>query len=201
MISSQPTSIPRSRKPKTSLEYILWSPIHKRHDQLSTSVTTTTAGSSRLESLPRDIISQIALNLVIDNNRIGRSPSSLIPLFLTSKHIYSQISFESNPELYNRLFRVTFDFKALERRYSWMIQHLSDVAGRGRQVFDLFSDPKSWAIDYKTRWGMARRMKLIVEFDKVDLDGVCDRKQLEADLWNIWFLLTENGMFCFIVNQ
>jgi len=96
---------------------------------------------------------------------------------------------------------VTFDFKALERRYSWMIQHLSDVAGRGRQVFDLFSDPKSWAIDYKTRWGMARRMKLIVEFDKVDLDGVCDRKQLEADLWNIWFLLTENGMFCFIVNQ
>jgi hypothetical protein len=35
---------------------------------------------------------------------------------------------------------------------TWMQKHLAQQAGRGRKIFDLFSDPRSWAIDYKTRW-------------------------------------------------
>ena len=45
----------------------------------------------------------------------------------------------------------------------WMVNHLADVAGRGRKVFDLFSDPKSWAIDYKTRWEMTWRMRQVAK--------------------------------------
>jgi hypothetical protein len=123
----------------------------------------------------------------------NRHPSALIPFFLTSRTIYDSISFDNNPQLYNNLFRVTFDSSALDRRYEWMVKHLSSMAGRGRKVFDLFSDPRSWAIDYKTRWEQSYRMREVVKHGGFDIPGISSRDLLVADLWNIWFLLTENG--------
>ena len=152
---------------------------------------------SRFENLPRDIHALVAFHLVVDDNGLGRHPALLIPLFLTSRVVYDSISFDNNPQLYNKLFRATFDTSALDRRYNWMVIHLADMAGRGRKIFDLFSDPRSWAIDYKTRWDLSWRMREVVRRDTLEIPGVCDKDQLAADHWNVWFILTENGKIYF----
>jgi len=146
-----------------------------------------------LDTLPGDVLSLIAYHLVVDDQGVGRSPSALLPLWLTSRSVCDAISFEDNPKLYNNLFRATFDHAALTRRYDWMVHHVAEVAGRGRKVFDLFSDPRSWAVDYKTRWDQARRMRLVVKHGRIDDPAICDHDRLVADFWNVWFLLTENG--------
>jgi hypothetical protein len=64
---------------------------------------------------------------------------------------------------------------------------------KGKKMFKLFDDPRSWAHDYRSRWEMARRMKKVVQFGKLFVPGICDREQMMADLWNVWFLVTENG--------
>ncbi|KAK4685690.1 hypothetical protein P7C73_g4455, partial [Tremellales sp. Uapishka_1] len=152
------------------------------------------SGKTAFETLPKQLVALIAFHVVIDDSKpsIRPRPSSLIPLYLTSKSIYEAIAFDNNYQLYNALFRSTFDCAALKRRYDYMIQHLADVAGRGRMIFDLFQDPKSWAVDYKTRWELAWRMRQVVKHASVEIEGVCDRAQLTDDLWILWFIITEN---------
>jgi len=150
---------------------------------------------SRLETLPRALLAHIAYLVVVDNQGVGRHPSQLIPLQLTCRTIYNCISFDNNAQLYNNLFRATFDSSALDRRYEWMTKHVADMAGRGRKIFDLFADPRSWAIDYKTRWEQSWRMREVAKQQRLEIPGVSSRDQLVADLWNVWFLLTENGEF------
>ena len=69
------------------------------------------------EMLSRDTLARIAYHLVVDDNGIGRHPSVLIPLLLTNKIVYDAIAFDNNPQLYNNLYRATFDYAALIRRY------------------------------------------------------------------------------------
>lgn len=69
----------------------------------------------------------------------------------------------------------------------------SPAAMTAKQAFDLFGDPRSWAMDYKERWTTAKRMRLNVRMHSMVVPGSCDREDMMADLWNIWFLLTENG--------
>ncbi|KAL7419728.1 hypothetical protein Q5752_005644 [Cryptotrichosporon argae] len=140
--------------------------------------------ASRLASLPAPVLSRIAAAVVLSSPR--KHPSALVPLLRTCRAVHNALAFDANPALYNLLFRATFDYAALTRRYAWMIEHLADVAGRGRNIFDLFSQPRSWAIDYRTRWELARRMRLTIALDRLPADG------LAGDLWNAWFLLTEN---------
>jgi len=146
-----------------------------------------------LEALPREALALVAYHLVVDDQGIGRHPSCLLSLLLTARTIHQAISFENNPQLYNSLFRATFDHAALTRRYQWMKHHLADVAGRGTKMFDLFSDPRSWAIDYQTRWEQSTRMRIVAKLGSMEIPGLCDQKQMYTDLWNVWFLLTENG--------
>ena len=148
---------------------------------------------SRLESLPRHLLGIIAYHVVVDSHGVGRSPSVLLPLFLTSKSMYNALAFDRHPELYNNLFRATFDHAALTRRYKFMVKHLSEVAGRGRKVYDLFSDPKSWAFEYKDRWAMSRRMREAVHVGTMNIAGLPTQKEIDADMWRLWFLSTENG--------
>lgn len=72
---------------------------------------------------------------------------------------------------------------------------VSPAAMQSKQTFDLFSDPRSWAMDYKERWITAKRMRLNVRRQSMVVEGVCNREDMMADLWNIWFLLTENGTY------
>lgn len=195
-------------------------PTSDLRQQSTTSTTTTTSfdginqrnppGQSRLEALPKDVLGRIAYHLVIecDNNdtKTRIAPSSLIAFLRTCRKINQAISFDSCPELYHRLYRATFDHQAIRRRYQWLIPDPGDLGvnvSGGRElngsqnqssnVYDVFDGPKSWAVDYKTRWEMAKRMRAVVRADTVDVPGVCDRDQLLADMWNVWFLLTENG--------
>ena len=129
----------------------------------STDGTASDDSCSRFESLPKHLLSLIAYHLVTDDHNTRHSPSYLIPLYLTSRKIYDRLSPDANPQLYNSLFRFTFDNAALLRRYQWMIKHLSHQAGRGRGTYDLFSDPKAWAKDYQARWVTSKRMRRSVK--------------------------------------
>lgn len=62
-----------------------------------------------------------------------------------------------------------------------------------KKTFDLFADPRSWAMDYKNRWETAYRMRQAVRSGRLDVHTDGDKEQLCEDLWTIWFLLTENG--------
>jgi len=172
-----------------------------------------------LDILPRNLLGQVAYYLVVDENGIGRDPSALLPLLYTSKTIHSALMFDEYPQLYYDLYCATFDHAALTRRFNWMAATMSASAkappppgagaGNGhapgpprgpagggekaKKMFKLFDDPRSWAQDYRSRWEMARRMKKVVRFGKLFVPGICDREQMMADLWNVWFLVTENG--------
>jgi hypothetical protein len=93
-------------------------------------------GLSRFEQLPVEVLSNIAFHLIMSDER--RRPRTLLPVLLTSRPLCKALRFDENYELYNRLFRATFDWQALERRYLWMVRHLSRQASRGRGKFDLF---------------------------------------------------------------
>jgi hypothetical protein len=61
-------------------------------------------------------VAMVAVDLVIEpdgNSNPRHHPSRLIPFFLTSRTIYDAVSFDNNPQLYNTLFRKTFDTAAL----------------------------------------------------------------------------------------
>ncbi|WWD16640.1 hypothetical protein CI109_101070 [Kwoniella shandongensis] len=149
-------------------------------------------GKKTLESLPRELLALVAFHLVVDDQGYGSHPCSLLPFLHTSRTIHEAISFDNNPQLYHRLFQATFDYAALDRRYNWMVQHLSTQAGKGKKLFNLFADPRSWAIDYRSRWESCMRMRKVAEYKKVEIPGVCDKATFIADLWNVWFLLTED---------
>lgn len=162
-----------------------------------------------LEALPRNLLGQVAYYLVVDEHGVRRDPSALLPLLKTSKTIYSALRFDEYPQLYHDLYCATFDHAALQRRFNWMAATMAASGGGGakpppgggggggggpgKKMFKLFDDPRSWAIDYKSRWEMARRMKKVSQFGKLYVPGLCDKEQTNADMWNVWFLLTENG--------
>ncbi|WVQ94536.1 hypothetical protein IAU59_001615 [Kwoniella sp. CBS 9459] len=149
--------------------------------------------SARLASLPRELLAHIAYDVVVDESGDVGHPSALLPLFLTSKSIYDAVCFDNNPQLYHSLFCATFDTAALNRRYLWMKSNLAKAPGGAKKkTFDLFADPRSWAFDYRTRWEMSSRLRQVGKVVTIDVPGVCDRDAFVADLWNIWFLLTEN---------
>lgn len=174
--------------------------------------------TASLDALPRNLLGQVAYYLVVDENGIGRDPSALLPLLKTCKSIHSALMFDEYPQLYYDLYCATFDHAALTRRFNWMAATMAASAkpppppggpggpgggnghgppggggAKGKKMFKLFDDPRSWAIDYRARWDMARRMKKVIKFGKLYVPGVCDREQMTADLWHVWFLLTENG--------
>lgn len=62
----------------------------------------------------------------------------------------------------------------------------------GYNILNLLSDPRLWALDYTTRWEMSRRMRQIAKLGRVEIPGVCDRRQFMQDMWTVWFLVTEN---------
>ncbi|WVW80035.1 hypothetical protein I302_102008 [Kwoniella bestiolae CBS 10118] len=192
----------------------------------STTIMNGKAPKKTLEALPRELLALVGYYLVIENEHhqpveesstrgYDKHPSKLSPLLFVSKTIYESICFDNNPQLYNRLFRATFDVEALDRRYQWMKKNLikpppppastasaeqNDVDGKGKgkeankskKIFDLFSDPRSWAIDYRTRWEQSYRMRQVSKLCRIEIPGICDKEAYVADLWNVWFLLTEN---------
>lgn len=200
------------------------------NDDVDVEMAPTNDIPSGLSRLPRNLLGQVAYNLVVDTDSIGRDPSALLPLLMTSKGIYSALMFDEYPQLYYDLYCATFDHAALQRRFNWMAKTMSGAspsattpstgtsqnqghatptqtpnsyphpqppAGggppKGKKMFKLFDDPRSWAIDYRTRWEMARRMRKVVRYGKLYVPGICDKEAVLGDLWNVWFLLTENG--------
>lgn len=141
-----------------------------------------------LDALPPELLSRTALHLVAASPR--RHPSALLPLFLTCRAVYHAISLPNNPQLYKDLYFATFDYSAVLRRCQWMETH---IFKDGYNILNLLSDPRLWALDYTTRWEMSRRMRQIAKLGRVEIPGVCDRRQFMQDMWTVWFLVTENG--------
>lgn len=169
-----------------------------------------------LDDLPRNLLGLVAYHLVVDDHGVGGDPSMLASFLLTSRSIHSALMFDEYPQLYYDLYCATFDHAALQRRFDWMAKTMAAAGagggaakpgggngkegggppgpgGGGKKMFKLFDDPRSWAIDYRARWEMARRMKKVVRYGSLFVPGFCDRETVLGDLWNMWFLLTENG--------
>lgn len=203
---------------KTSLGYILSAPVP---EPISTPfpALSSTSGSSNIPiippsssspspaspgsspgllSLPRSALSLIAYYLVLppSSTSIGH-PSSLLPLLSTCSHLNSLLRLPANPQLYHDLYSATFDTAALDRRYAWISATLAKQTGGSKRAFDLFGDPRSWAEDYRARWEMSGRMREVGKKGTFELDWGSDksgvREMILPDLWNAWFLVTENG--------
>lgn len=144
-----------------------------------------------LSALPKDVLARIAMHLVVDASGVAGSPARLLPLLLVSRATSDALSLDANPVLYNRLFRATFDLGALIRRTQWMFDVNTDVAGTSNKS-KLFANPRSWAIEYRDRWALARRMCSCVKQQSLDVRGVSNRRYIGTDLWALWFLWTEN---------
>lgn len=172
---------------KTSLDFICSPP--------SQSVPSNPKVLHRLDTLPRELLSNIGYYVVVATTETrGRPhPSAILPLLLTSRTIHDALALEFNPKLYNRLFRATFDHAALTRRYAWMASNLNDLA-KSRNTFDLFADPKSWAMEYKDRWIAAKSMRTTAKICEDGRPGDVDTDTVVADTWTAWFLITEHGM-------
>ncbi|KAK8861448.1 hypothetical protein IAR55_002267 [Kwoniella newhampshirensis] len=203
---STPKSDTSSGRHKTSLDFICSRPTSLAGSpSASASASTPTMADDTpvpllptkfskktLKDLPRELLALVAFHLVVDDEGLSSHPSAILPLLYASKSINEAISFDNNPQLYHKLFRATFDYAALDRRYNWMVSNLTNLANKGKKIFNLFADPRSWAIDYRSRWESCMRMRKVAEYRQVEIPGVCDKETFIADLWNVWFLLTEN---------
>ncbi len=65
--------------------------------------------------LPQEVLDEVAYLLGSDN--FYGPPSSLMSLVLTSRHLYSRLSFRLNHHLYASIFRFKFDTAAAEARF------------------------------------------------------------------------------------
>jgi hypothetical protein len=144
--------------------------------------------------MPTDILGRIAYHVVVESDEHAGRPSLLLPLIYASRVLNDALTFENNPVLYNRLFRATFDLGALVRRTQWMFDVNTDVPGTSRKT-ELFGNPRSWAIEYKHRWELRRRMRACIAHQSVNVPGVSSREHLDTDMWALWFLWTENGEY------
>nr|ODN87764.1 hypothetical protein L204_06431 [Cryptococcus depauperatus CBS 7855] len=143
----------------------------------------------QLHIFPRDLLARIAYYVVVDEDGGAGHPACLVPFYLSCRTIYQAISFANNPQLYKELYLATFDFKAMLRRFSWMALHLTKKKSK---VFHLFDDPRTWAADYRGRWETSRRLRHVARYGRINVEGVCDKTTFVEDLWNVWFLITEN---------
>ncbi|ODO06362.1 hypothetical protein L198_01594 [Cryptococcus wingfieldii CBS 7118] len=141
-----------------------------------------------LASLPRHIQSRIAYHTVLDAP--NAHPAALLPLLLACRTLNHNLTFAHNPQLYHELYLATFDSTAVTRRYQWMLTH---IFTRGVKGYNLFSDPRPWAIDYRTRWELCGRWREVAKLGTIDIPGLCDYARFAEDLWDVFFLLSENG--------
>ncbi|WVQ72764.1 hypothetical protein IAR50_002324 [Cryptococcus sp. DSM 104548] len=146
--------------------------------------------SISLDKLPLHIISQVAFYVLVDDSGDAAHPSGLLPLLFSCKRIYEALFIQHNVSLYGELYKATFDYQALLRRYAWHRGNAQRLdAG---QAHDIFQDSHLWAADYKDRWEMARRLCIAVKADTLNVPGVCDISMHGQDIWNIWNLWSEN---------
>lgn len=151
--------------------------------------------SSQLEALPLPILSRIIINLVIQSDSTYH-PSSLLPVLCVSRTLHSKLTLDGNPQLYHDLFNATFDTLALARRYPWLVENKQNIPYLENSSDQVISDPKKQGIEYKRLWGTARRTKATVQAGIPVVPGVAGVEHIIPDLWQLWFLATENGESC-----
>ncbi|WVR04294.1 hypothetical protein IAU60_001294 [Kwoniella sp. DSM 27419] len=157
-----------------------------------------------LDQIPPEIISQIALHVSLSSPSFTAIPP--INLLLASRSIHDAISPKSNPRLYGRLFRATFDSAAVERRMrqassGGTIHHpvSSYVIGAGSSSrTGSKRRPKKRARveeDKLTARQLAKELQRRVECLS-RLKGMKERRDVseltDDDLWIIYFMLIEN---------
>lgn len=116
----------------------------------------------RLESIPVDVLSQIAFFTVSSTpfNGLG----AVLQLLLCSRRIYNSLSLKSCPQLYARVFRTRFDLAAHLRRS------------------ELSPTTTSLALEFRRRCMVLRRIRRC---------DVADHNLL-PDLWTIYLMLLES---------
>ncbi|KAL7412146.1 hypothetical protein BDY24DRAFT_393396 [Mrakia frigida] len=115
-----------------------------------------------LNSIPVDVQETIAFFVATSSS--SGPPKGLACLLLTSKHLSHSLSRSSLPHLYALIFRATFDYSAIVRRFPpdrYTARHLADELVR--------------------RWECLKRIRAGTSGD-----------MLEHDLWLLWLMCLEN---------
>lgn len=172
---------------------------------------STPTTSTMLEQIPPEIISHIAYHLCLFPHALTTSTPP-IALLQTCKTIYQAIAPERNIRLYARIYRGWFDVAAAERRLgnrkiSGAPLGTGGENGNGNKRKRNFTDmtkgqegdttPRLRAQDLVDE--MKRRVKALARLremvERGDVTEVPD-----DDLWVLYFMLIENGMFFPYVN-
>ncbi|KAH8094756.1 hypothetical protein BXZ70DRAFT_947440 [Cristinia sonorae] len=122
-----------------------------------------TQHSSILCSIPTTILELIALETAL-LDPLG-PPADLIPLLQTCQYINHVLSFKRSRHLYALIFRNMFDYRAANRRFGPRACYSSNLA-----------------VQLKT---YCRTLKHIRRADM-------DAESLDLDLWNAFFMMSEN---------
>ena len=77
--------------------------------------------SSRLETVPRDILQLIAL--LTTSSSVFDAPIEIQRLLLTSSYIYRSLHLHAAPHVFAQIFHIKFDTTALFRRYGNSLTH------------------------------------------------------------------------------
>ncbi|TYJ57024.1 hypothetical protein B9479_002303 [Cryptococcus floricola] len=129
-----------------------------------------------LDRLPLHIVSQVAFYVLVDDAGNAGHPAGLLPLLFSCKRVYQALYIKHNVSLYDELYKATFDYQALLRRYAWHRGNaLRKEAGRAH---DIFQDSRLWAADYKDRWEMSRRLRMATGADTLEIPGPSDGKNM-----------------------
>lgn len=143
------------------------------------------------------------------------NPSHLLPLLELCRSTYHALSFHQNPSFYARLYRMIFDSAAVDRRWNQpslprdQFQHhsshppqpyrhpeapsySSSSAAPGVGIFRV--DDRLLADEYRDRISLIRRMKMVARYQRLDVNGITRRSDVERDLWAIWFMITEHDV-------
>ena len=75
--------------------------------------------SSRLETVPRDILQLIAF--LTTSSSVFDPPVEILRLLLTSSYIYQSLHLHAAPHVFAQVFYTKFDTAALSRRYSSLL--------------------------------------------------------------------------------
>lgn len=156
--------------------------LSKSDDQLVAHPPAPSLPRPTLQSLPAELLSNIAFYLVLGQAQPG-PPSSLIPLLLTHS-TFNCLSFDNNPSLWARVFGATWDVSACLRRF----------ASPGEQ--GVLADARLQADELRTRWTKLRVLREFAEDGRAWMRARQEKDamdELEGAMIECWLILTENG--------
>ncbi|KAF8587150.1 hypothetical protein K439DRAFT_1614578 [Ramaria rubella] len=137
-------------------------------------MVTLVSSSPSLQSMPSDVLCQIALESICSSDiTTPHDLGTIVSLILTCRFFHLTLSLSSNPDLYGKVFRFMFDVEAIERRLGPNAVRSSALASALKERLEAFS-------------------ALIISFDDSDSQIEEDGMPLLKCLEKVYLVMTED---------